>query len=146
LSYSIFAHNWQWPRVTTLVVKLNLWGSDAHPINAWVWEDHPNGSQKDPGPRKTFAKIHSATKSRTLFFYPSIARCSPVENRQLEKLDRTRSAPSFNSCACAVDLSKRHWKSAPPCSHAILIADFILSAKTMNLDGLRSSWVRKLTM
>jgi hypothetical protein len=27
-----------------------------------------------------------------------------------------------------------------------LMADFILSAGTMNFDGLRSSWVRKLTM
>ena len=26
------------------------------------------------------------------------------------------------------------------------MADFILSARTMNFDGLRSSWVRKLTM
>jgi hypothetical protein len=32
---------------------------------------------------------------------------------------RTRSAPSFISWACAVDLSKRDWKSAPPCSQAM---------------------------
>jgi hypothetical protein len=28
----------------------------------------------------------------------------------------------------------------------MLMADFILSARTMNLDGLRSSWVRKLAI
>ena len=48
---------------------------------------------------------------------------------------RTRSAPSFISWACAVDLSKRNRKSAPPCSQATLMADFILSARTMNFDG-----------
>ena len=58
---------------------------------------------------------------------------------------RTRSAPSFISCACAVDLSNRDWKSAPPCSQASLIADFILSARTMNFDGRRSSLLRKVT-
>src|SRR5215813_10351829 len=59
---------------------------------------------------------------------------------------RTRSAPSFICSAWAVDLSKRNWKSAPPCSQATLIADFILSARTTNLDGRRSSLLRKLTM
>jgi hypothetical protein len=59
---------------------------------------------------------------------------------------KTRSAPSFISWACPVDLSKRDWKSAPPCSQAILMADRILSARTINFDGRRSSWVRKLTM
>ena len=34
----------------------------------------------------------------------------------------------------------------PAVSRAMLIADFILSARTMNFDGLRSSRVRKLTM
>src|SRR6266550_5050319 len=57
---------------------------------------------------------------------------------------RTRSAPSFISWACPVDLSKRDWKSDPPCSQAILMADFMLSARTINLDDRRSSWVRKL--
>jgi hypothetical protein len=52
-------------------------------------------------------------------------------------IHKTRSVPSFISSACAVDLSKRDWKSVPPCSQAILMADFILSAKTMNLDGRR---------
>ena len=33
-----------------------------------------------------------------------------------------------------------------PCFQAMMMADFILSAKTMNLDGRRSSWLRKLTM
>jgi len=59
---------------------------------------------------------------------------------------KTRSAPSFICSACAVDLSNRNRKSASPCSQAILMADFILSARTMNFDGLWSSWVRKLTM
>ena len=58
---------------------------------------------------------------------------------------RTRSAPSFICWASAVDLSKRDWKSAPPCSQAILMADRILLAKTMNFDGLRLSKLRKLS-
>src|SRR5215831_4092150 len=40
---------------------------------------------------------------------------------------------------------KRNWKSAPPCSQATLMADFILSARTMNLDGLSSLWLRNVT-
>src|SRR5215813_13701054 len=35
---------------------------------------------------------------------------------------KTRSAPSFISCACPVDLSNRDWKSAPPCSQAMLMS------------------------
>jgi hypothetical protein len=58
---------------------------------------------------------------------------------------RTRSAPSFISCACAVALSNRDWKSAPPCSQAISMADFILPATAMNFDGLSSLWLRKVT-
>jgi hypothetical protein len=43
-------------------------------------------------------------------------------NEDCSYRQRTRSAPSFICSACAVDLSKRDWKSAPPCSEAILMA------------------------
>jgi hypothetical protein len=40
--------------------------------------------------RASCARIRSATKTRTLFFYPSIVRCSQEEeNRQSEKLHST---------------------------------------------------------
>src|SRR5215831_5636400 len=53
--------------------------------------------------------------------------------------------PSFISWACALDLSNRDWKSAPPCSQAMLMADFMLSVTTMNFDGLSSLWLRNVT-
>src|SRR5262245_22400270 len=58
---------------------------------------------------------------------------------------KTRSAPSFICSAWAVDLSKRDWKSAPPCSQAMLMACFLSLATTMNFDGLSSLWLRKVT-
>src|SRR5258708_5782170 len=47
---------------------------------------------------------------------------------------RTRSAPSFISWACAVDLSKRDWKSAPPCSQAMLMVDRKLQKLNLGKD------------
>src|SRR5262249_30444386 len=57
---------------------------------------------------------------------------------------KIRSTPSFISYACAVDFSKRDGKSKRLCYHAILMADFMFSASTLNFDGRRSSWVRML--
>ena len=68
-----------------------------------------------------------------------------LSRRDTAPRHRTRSTPSFISWACPVDLSNRDWKSAPPCSQALLMADFILSARTMNFDGLSSLWLRNVT-
>jgi hypothetical protein len=84
----------------------------------------------------TFLFLHSKTAD---------SRIAMASRTVMASFPKTRSAPSFISWACAVDLSKRDWKSGPPCSQALLIADFILSARTINFDGRRSSWVRKLT-
>ena len=59
-----------------------------------------------------------------------------TRSRRFSPHHRTRNAPSFISSAWPVDLSKRNRKSAPPCSHAMLIADFILLARTMNLEDV----------
>jgi hypothetical protein len=49
------------------------------------------------GLRASCAKIRGATKTRILFFYPSIVRYSlEEENRQLEKLHLTRADKVIN--------------------------------------------------
>jgi hypothetical protein len=62
-----------------------------------------------------------------------------LSRRDTAPRHKTRCAPPSISWACAVDLSKRDWKSVPPCSQAILMADRILSAMTINFDGRRLS-------
>jgi hypothetical protein len=84
--------------------------------------------------------------------------CSELEELTYDLVEGAfRQEPSVSIDACTGILAFRSGTTRGTCRtvietpplhvpQAILMADFILSARTMNFDGLRSSWVRKLTM
>ena len=53
--------------------------------------------------------------------------------------------PFFHLMCLSRGFFKPRIESPPPCSQAILMADFMLFAKTMNCDGLSSLWLRNVT-
>src|SRR5262245_7556757 len=71
-------------------------------------------------------------------------RCVSRVDRIGQIASQNPQRPLFRS-ACAVDLSNRDWKSAPPCSQAMLMAAFLSLATTMNFDGLSPLWLRNVT-
>jgi hypothetical protein len=73
----------------------------------------------------SFAQIHSATKIRILFFYPSIVRCSQEEeDRQLEKPHSTPN--SFR-------LSALHITGLDPESTAAVYPGYITERRTQRM-------------